>query len=280
MKFIKKESLIESQSNPLDVINTDLKAYKKNYEQAILNAVASESEAIVEYDQILELESKIDDKKLVDHFHDTILDLKNEEVKHLAQLTQKVSEIPSLQAAFEAGNKEAKSNKETSYKENSNKNQQLITEAVEKNRVYDTYTIEQIIANELNLNDMQYDIIENIFKSADDELNPEEVDRYIDSVSEYFSISETKRDNIENAIIASVDPKKERIDEFDSDISFDISVIEDSIEKVYSIAAKEQLYKVIQYLKNLKYDGDKEIGWTYSHSMFNNNSNNKRKIIA
>ena len=51
------------------------------------------------------------------------------------------------------------------------------------------------------------------------------------------------------------------------------------MENVYSIAAKEKLFDVIQYLKKLEYNGEKEIGWSVRHSAFGGN-NPKKRIIA
>lgn len=286
MKFIHKKLLTEAEINPLETNGVDL-SYDEQYKQAIIKAVASESSATVEYDQILALEEKVSNKELVNHFHDTLVDLKNEEVKHIAQLTTKISEIPEMKDAFDAGVEEASSGKEVSTEKNdkekdedtNKKESSELTEAVAKNRLYSTEQVCQIIANVLNLNNEQYDIIEDIFKYADEELQPEEVDNYLAEVSKYFTISETKFDNIENLIIASQDPKLSRKMDFDSDIASDISTIEDTIEKVYSVAAKEKLFDVINYLKSLEYDGDKESGWLPQHSIIGGNKPTKR-IIA
>lgn len=291
MKFISKKSLKEAEINPLETNNVDL-SYDEQYKQAIIKAVASESSATVEYDQILALEEKVSNKELVDHFHDTLADLKNEEVKHIAQLTTKISEIPEMKDAFDAGVEEASSGKEVSTEENEKEEQKTndenkktdkkesvqLTEAVAKNRLYNTEKVCQVIDQVLNLNNDQYEILETIFKYADDELQPEEVDKYLTEVSKYFTISDTKLDNIENLIIATQDPRLSRKMDFDSDIASDISTLEDTIEKVYSLAAKEKLFNLINYLKSLEYDGDKSVGWLPEHSIIGGNKPTKRII--
>jgi hypothetical protein len=71
----------------------------------------------------------------------------------------------------------------------------------------------------------------------------------------------------------------DRKNEFEDDIQSDIYDIENTIEKVSSIAAKEKLYSVIEYLKKLEYNGEKEVGWSVRHSMFGGR-NPKKRIIA
>lgn len=298
MKFIPKKVLTEAEVNPLETNGLDL-SYDEQYKQAILKAVASEASATTEYSQILALEEKVSNKELVEHFHDTLEDLKNEEIKHIAQLTTKIGEIPDMREAYNAGVEEANSGDEVSLetkeddsKENDTeektednkdsekedvKESAILTEAVVKNRTYDSYNIQQIIANQLHLNDRQYEIIEDIFKYSDDELSADEVDAYLEKVSTYFNISENKLSTIEDAIIQSSDPQLERKQDFESDIKYDIDTLTDAIEKVYSLAAKEKLFGVIEYLKKLEYDGSKEIGWRPEQSL--SNKTNKRIIV-
>lgn len=300
MRFIPKikEPVVESvtvteaEVNPLETNGVDL-SYDEQYKQAILKAIGSETSAHVEYDQILALEPHVSTKALVDLFHDTLIDIRDEEMKHIAQLTTKISEVPEMKASFEAGEEEAETgeDKETSNqdeteeeteeneKEEVKESVELLTEAVQTNRLYDTYTISQIIADKLGLNDKQYEIIEDMFRYADDELEAGEVDSYLVKISEYFRISEHKLEEIENAIIASNDPIADRKSEFADDIQSDIYDIENTIEKVSSIAAKEKLYSVIEYLKKLEYNGEKEVGWSVRHSMFGGR-NPKKRIVA
>lgn len=289
---VESVTVTEAEVNPLETNGVDL-SYDEQYKQAILKAIGSETSAHVEYDQILALEPHVSTKALVDLFHDTLIDIRDEEMKHIAQLTTKISEVPEMKASFEAGEEEAETgeDKETSNqdeteeeteeneKEEVKESVELLTEAVQTNRLYDTYTISQIIADKLGLNDKQYEIIEDMFRYADDELEAGEVDSYLVKISEYFRISEHKLEEIENAIIASNDPIADRKSEFADDIQSDIYDIENTIEKVSSIAAKEKLYSVIEYLKKLEYNGEKEVGWSVRHSMFGGR-NPKKRIVA
>lgn len=285
MRLVRKTVLKEAEANPLETIDVDL-SYDEQYKQAILKAIASETSAYTEYSQIIAIEPHVSEKSLVDKFHDTLVDISNEEMKHIAQLTTKISEVPGMKDAYEAGKKEAETgvDKENSEEKDENSKEKvtesvMLTEAVQPNRLYDSYTVQQIIADNLGLNDAQYEKIEDIFRYADDELTAEQVDGYIQEVRSIFTMSDAKLDRIENDIIASTDPQISRQNEFKDDIQSDIYNIENTMENVYSVAAKEKLYQVIQYLKGLEYNGDRDIGWTTKHSIFGGD-NPKKKIIA
>lgn len=285
MRLVRKTVLKEAEANPLETIDVDL-SYDEQYKQAILKAIASETSAYTEYSQIIAIEPHVSEKSLVDKFHDTLVDISNEEMKHIAQLTTKISEVPGMKDAYEAGKKEAETgvDKENSEEKDENSKEKvtesvMLTEAVQPNRLYDSYTVQQIIADNLGLNDTQYEKIEDIFRYADDELTAEQVDSYIQEVRSIFTMSDAKLDKIENDIIASTDPQVSRQNEFKDDIQSDIYNIENTMENVYSVAAKEKLYQVIQYLKGLEYNGDRDIGWTTKHSIFGGD-NPKKKIIA
>lgn len=285
MRLVRKTVLKEAEANPLETIDVDL-SYDEQYKQAILKAIASETSAYTEYSQIIAIEPHVSEKSLVDKFHDTLVDISNEEMKHIAQLTTKISEVPGMKDAYEAGKKEAETgvDKENSEEKDENSKEKvtesiMLTEAVQPNRLYDSYTVQQIIADNLGLNDTQYEKIEDIFRYADDELTAEQVDSYIQEVRSIFTMSDAKLDKIENDIIASTDPQISRQNEFKDDIQSDIYNIENTMENVYSVAAKEKLYQVIQYLKGLEYNGDRDIGWTTKHSIFGGD-NPKKKIIA
>ena len=285
MRLVRKTVLKEAEANPLETIDVDL-SYDEQYKQAILKAIASETSAYTEYSQIIAIEPHVSEKSLVDKFHDTLVDISNEEMKHIAQLTTKISEVPGMKDAYEAGKKEAETgvDKENSEEKDENSKEKvtesvMLTEAVQPNRLYDSYTVQQIIADDLGLNDTQYEKIEDIFRYADDELTAEQVDSYIQEVRSIFTMSDAKLDKIENDIIASTDPQISRQNEFKDDIQSDIYNIENTMENVYSVAAKEKLYQVIQYLKGLEYNGDRDIGWTTKHSIFGGD-NPKKKIIA
>ena len=263
--------LKEAEVNPLENAVKDTPATEL-YAQAIIKALASESSAEVEYTQILSLEDKCE-SWIVDMFHDTLTDIRNEEIKHIAQLTEKISQLPNIKEDFDKGTEEAKSGKDISESVTE------LKEAVQDQRLYDTWKIEQVIAEELGLTDKQYELVEDIFRHAEDELTPQEVDNYLIELRKIFTISDAKFNRLENAIIATDDPINDRKNEFKDDIDSDISSIENIMDNVYSIAAKEQLYKVIQYLRALEYNGEKEIGWNTSHSIFGGR-NPKKKIVA
>ena len=107
---------VEAETNPLETNSVDL-SYDERYTQAIMKAVASESEAIVEYEQILALEPNVSKESLVNLFHDTLIDIKNEEIKHFAQLNTQLSKDPSLKNSYERGKEEANSGVDKSSEE-------------------------------------------------------------------------------------------------------------------------------------------------------------------
>ena len=130
MRFIpkKKEIIVETETNPLETNSVDL-SYDEQYTQAIMKAVASESGAIVEYEQILALEPNISKKSLVNLFHDTLIDIKNEEIKHLAQLNTQLSKAPSIKNSYEHGKEEANSGVDKSSEEKQEESSNL-TESI------------------------------------------------------------------------------------------------------------------------------------------------------
>ena len=275
MRFIPKQKevltesiqqvvLQETEANPLDkaVENSN---EDEAYKQAILRAIGSETAADVEYSQILNLEDKVSDE-LKKHFHDTIVDIRNEEIKHIAQLTEKVSELPDMKDAFEAGKKEAETGKD-------------VKEAVQQDRMYDVENIKQIIAEYLDLNTDQYVDMEDIFKYVNDDLTAEEVDKYLAQVVELFELSPEQLHDIEINIVASSDPMIDRQADFKSDINDDIDTLEYVKEKLHTIAAHKQIDTIIDYLKALEYNGNADIGWTLDHGDFNN-PNKKRNIVS
>lgn len=113
MQFINKRDLKETDTNPLETNGLDL-SYDEQYKQAILKAIGSEVNASVEYDQIIALEPKVSNKDLVERFHELLIHLRDEEIGHVSALTTKVSEIPDMKVAFEAGKKEAEGKEHSS----------------------------------------------------------------------------------------------------------------------------------------------------------------------
>ena len=120
MKFIKKQlqedyTSQKQEETPVEEVEqkTESKAKDEEYKQAILTAIGSETGAWNEYNTILEMESEVS-QDLVKQFHDTIEDIRNEEMKHVGQLTTKVSELPDMKAAYDAGKIEAENGEEES----------------------------------------------------------------------------------------------------------------------------------------------------------------------
>ena len=107
MRLIKKAVLKEEYAVSAETKEQNTTSTKDSiYKQAILTAIGSESSAWNEYNSILDMEKDVD-PKLVSRFHDTIEDIRNEEMKHIGQLTTKASELPDMKDAYEAGKTEA-----------------------------------------------------------------------------------------------------------------------------------------------------------------------------
>lgn len=267
MRFIpkKKETLIEAEANPLEISSTEL-SYDEKYIQAITKAVASESGAIVEYEQILALEPHIKEKGLVETFHDTLIDIKDEEIKHLAQLNTKLSETSSFKNSYEKGVNEAESGIDKEEQKESvelTESIERIVENVPQNRTYDSDNIAQIIAAKYELTDEQYEDILNLFDPFHiDEISAEDVDEGLERVSKKYEFTPEERLEIENDIIANANnPMGDRKKEFDSDINFDINTLEDILENLNTYAAQERIKKIIEELKSIEYNGEKDIAW-------------------
>lgn len=267
MRFIpkKKETVIEAEANPLEISSTEL-SYDEKYIQAITKAVASESGAIVEYEQILALEPHIKEKGLVETFHDTLIDIKDEEIKHLAQLNTKLSETSSFKNSYEKGVNEAESGIDKEEQKESvelTESIERIVENVPQNRTYDSDNIAQIIAAKYELTDEQYEDILNLFDPFHiDEISAEDVDEGLERVSKKYEFTPEERLEIENDIIANANnPMGDRKEEFDSDINFDINTLEDILENLNTYAAQERIKKIIEELKSIEYNGEKDIAW-------------------
>lgn len=240
MKFIKKVVLKEEAVNPLDANNPDL-SYDEAYKQAILKAIASETAACNEYDQILSLEDKVTTKSLVDLFHDTLVDLKDEEVKHLAQLTTQTSKVPELKDTYEAGVKEADSGEEQSAeeenkpkeseekKESVQNGRQALIEAVEGrttvNRVFSRDAVYDAIINTLSLSDDAELNVRDFLNSQNEELSAEEVDEALATIREGLSISDEALKRIEDIIIQSEDPRQAQMQTYVNEVETDLSTL-------------------------------------------------------
>ena len=285
MRFIpkKKEIIVETETNPLETNSVDL-SYDEQYTQAIMKAVASESGAIVEYEQILALEPNVSKKSLVNLFHDTLIDIKNEEIKHLAQLNTQLSKAPSLKNSYERGKEEANSGVDKSSEEKQEESSNLtesingIKEAVPQNRSYDSDNIAQLIASKYQLTDEQYEDIRDLLDPLhSDEISAEEVDAGLEQIAVKYEFTEEEKDEIENEIIAKAsNPMSDRQQEFKDDISFDINTLEDLLDEFNTYAAQQRIKKVIEELKAIEYNGEKDIAWNPKYYDYNKH---KRGLI-
>lgn len=285
MRFIpkKKEIIVETETNPLETNSVDL-SYDEQYTQAIMKAVASESGAIVEYEQILALEPNVSKKSLVNLFHDTLIDIKNEEIKHLAQLNTQLSKAPSLKNPYENGKEEANSGVDKSSEEKQEESSNLeesvneIKEAVPQNRSYDSDNIAQLIAGKYQLTDEQYEDIRDLLDPLhSDEISAEEVDAGLEQIAVKYEFTREEKDEIENEIIAKAsNPMGDRQQEFKDDISFDINTLEDLLDEFNTYAAQQRIKKVIEELKAIEYNGEKDITWNPKYYDYNKH---KRGLI-
>ena len=285
MRFIpkKKEIIVETETNPLETNSVDL-SYDEQYTQAIMKAVASESGAIVEYEQILALEPNVSKKSLVNLFHDTLIDIKNEEIKHFAQLNTQLSKAPSLKNSYERGKEEANSGVDKSSEEKQEESSNLtesingIKEAVPQNRSYDSDNIAQLIAGKYQLTDEQYEDIRNLLDPLhSDEISAEEVDAGLEQIAVKYEFTREEKDEIENEIIAKAsNPMGDRQQEFKDDISFDINTLEDLLDEFNTYAAQQRIKKVIEELKAIEYNGEKDITWNPKYYDYNKH---KRGLI-
>ena len=283
MRFIpkKKEVLIEADINPLEVNSVDL-SYDEQYVQAIMKAVASESGAIVEYEQIMAIEPHVTKDSLIELFHDTLEDIKNEEIKHLAQLNEKLSQAPSLKNSYEDGEKEAETgedvtdntneeNKEQNESKDNELTESVISENVPAERTYDSEDIAQLISSKYQLTDEQYeDIIDLLDPLRHYELSAEDVDRGLADVANKYEFTPEEKKEIEILIINQAkNPQGERKEEFENDIQYDINTLEDLLDEFNTRAARKRVEALINELKAIEYNGDKNIGWNQKYHNLN-----------
>lgn len=271
MRFIpkKKEILTEADINPLEVNSVDL-TYDEQYVQAIMKAVASESSAIVEYEQILAIEPHVTSENLVNIFHDTLEDIKNEEIKHISQLNTKLAEAPSLKDGYKDGEEEAESgvDKENESEENNEEIKQEestedLTEAVEEGRYYEPANVMDALSDRFDLNDEQFDDISKIIDvyGNNEELTADEMDKALQKVIIKYKFSEEEIPTLENIVNSTIDPRADRRADFKDDIAFDVDTLEGIIDQLDTFAAKQRVQKIIEELNNLEYNGEKNIGW-------------------
>lgn len=253
MRFIpkQKEVLIESvelketDANPLDAGIVD-SSKDELYKQAILKAIGSETAADVEYSQILNLEDNVSED-LKNRFHDTLVDIRNEEIKHIAQLTEKVSELPDMKDAFEAGKKEAETGEDTEI--NEDKSVEEVKEAVEKERLYNRDKIIEIVAEYIDDNIDSYLDLEKIFNIENTDLTAEQVDNFLLEVVNRFNLSFDQLHDIEVKIVQTTDPVYDRIEDLKQNVDLDIYKLQSIKKELYSQRAKEKLTELIDDLE-------------------------------
>lgn len=262
----RKKCLTEAGANPLDsnIIFSDNDRLLK---EALLNAVASETAAIVEYEQIQALEAK-STPKYAKAIHDTLVDIKAEEEKHMAQLTECLKVFPEINENLKKGEEE--------YKTGEDKKNESIKEAVEPNRLYKPEAIVDVISTLYHLNDDEYDNILSIFYTGEDEIEAPEVDAAIQKFASQYKLSVEEITELEQAINASINPTTERQEDFRSDLDFDIDRIRSLAEESYTVAARNRLLDLALKLEQIEYDGNKNTEWRQDRIY---NVNNK-KIIS
>ena len=286
MRLIKKQPLKEDYSKSTEDKATMTNSKDANYKQAILTAIGSETGAWNEYNTILEMEKDVS-PDLVEHFHNTIEDIRNEEMKHVGQLTTKVSEIPEMRDAYEAGKKEAEEGNEESL-DNAEKPTKEVKESVQltesvtekipdNTRIFDSDTIFDLILTHFDLTPASETAIYRLFDEGE-ELTAQEVDEKLAKVQAILNISPENMETLEALIIRSRDPVTDRVAEFKLDIDNDIGLIRDAMENVNSQAAVSYLQEVIDKLEALEYNGEKDIGWQKSNTIYG--SNPTKKVIG
>lgn len=261
--------LIETDANPLDAAVGETTS-KELVMQAILKAIASESGAICEYNQILTLIDKADSLPDKDKIKATIDDIKHEEEKHLEQLHECAKLFGELKSGLKDGEKEFINGEDNGQEKQTAKEDVkesiLIESIVEKTpdntRKFDQDIIVDIILRNFDPDEMAADKIVELF-NTEDELTAKEVDEKLLQVKEILNILPEHLETLENLIIQSKDPVVDRINEFNSDLASDIYYIKQlATDTVVTAAACDRLNDIADELEtNLQYDGDKDITW-------------------
>ena len=170
-KFIPKKTLTEGMaSNPLDAVQSVSNDVTKKAQEAILTAVAAETDAINQYSQILDL-IKASEPWLDEIATSVIEDIIAEEKKHLGQLTELVSNLPGYEEDFKAGEKET----ETGKDENDSEEKEEVEESVS----FDIKSFFNILSEE------GINIPESLFEyanSTNDTLTAVEIDTLLETL--------------------------------------------------------------------------------------------------
>ena len=132
--FIPKKTLTEGMaSNPLDAVQTVSNDITKKAQEGILTAAAAETDAINQYEQILDLVNS-SEPWLGNMVKPTLEDIISEEKKHFAQLSTVISKLPAFEEEFKAGAEEAETgeDKEEPKEETENKSEEEEKEEVKE----------------------------------------------------------------------------------------------------------------------------------------------------
>lgn len=114
MAFIKRIDLQETMAaNPLDAVVAEEADKTKLAQEAILTAIAAETDAINQYTQILDVVNE-SEQWLADSVTPTLTDIIDEEKRHLSQLSKIVSDLPAFEEQWKAGEKEVETGEDVS----------------------------------------------------------------------------------------------------------------------------------------------------------------------
>ena len=271
MQFIKKQKLIETGVNPLNVtIKED--DPNKLFVQSILNAIASETEAGVEYGQILSALDNLTDTNLKNLFKNTLEDIRKEEIKHLAQLNTQLSKVDMVSDAYADGVEEANSGEDKDDEENTEKEdvkesglqRKVLTEsttleeALNLKRMYTRDAIEQVMTSILDITDDQYDhIVYDIIDANNNEemVTGEEAYEIINTIIDYLGAQNEKEEILraaEENLNATTDPELEKLTNDIDDLSYDIESITECLSKLYSQTSKNAINSILEELQSEK----------------------------
>ena len=258
MKLIPKKKLMEETAgNPLDyAVATNTNATTKA-EEAIMVAIASETDATNQYMQILDLVERSEDwfKSLVT---DEIQDILDEEKKHLAQLSYLVSKFPHIENKWNEGWKEAETGKDTSD-ESEKKEEEVkesITEDVDQYRDYATAGLKNTLLNILRekygeqVDEEDEQAIEEFFEpfASERELSPERINLLINEFMSDFGLDEKDKQDIEKEImLRTVDPNNNTT--IENDMENDLTLLRQLENDCSTMVVKNKLSNLINELE-------------------------------
>lgn len=248
MAFIKRKDLQETMAaNPLDAVVAEEADKTKLAQEAILTAVAAETDAINQYTQILEVVNE-SEQWLVDSVKPTLTDIIDEEKKHLAQLNKLVSDLPAFEEQWAEGWKEAETGEDVSEsleESIAEEASDYLFDIVEVISTISNY-LRETAANDPNLGKNLQNIEDDVKALADQKTGlilPQSVDsilkKYNYTIINLDELEERLLDHkLENDIVL----KSKAVDEI-------ISLIEELKDASTSVAEKEVFSDVIDYLK-------------------------------